>query len=137
MVVSLSRNRLYLLFGASLALASAPAFAQGITAKPPAFIGDTGIILSVAMGCAQESDTKAFVNSYAKAEVAGDQVGEGDAVETAMAAGCQPTHPGDTGLVIDSNGFFEGYTELRLQDGSAVWVMREAVGDLSGPMHQN
>ena len=116
-----------------------PATTSAVASAPsaPALIGDQGVLISPAMGCPQEDDTKTFVSSYVKAGVVGDSVGQSDAIAAAVQAGCQPMHPGDTGLVIDAAGFLEGYVDLRLADGSSVWIQTESVGDLSGPMHHS
>lgn len=99
----------------------------------PVFIGNHGRIVSVTMACPELPDLKAFVNSYSQAEVAKDTVGTEEDVTTAVQAGCITLHPDDKGLVIDSQGFLEGYDRIRTDsDENAYWVPREAMAPIPG-----
>jgi hypothetical protein len=99
----------------------------------PVFVGNKGQIIATTMGCPALNDIKVFADSYAKSQIAKDQVGEGDAVTEAFQAGCNTFNSGTQGLVIDSAGFLVGYDRIRMDsDMNAYWVPREAVAPIPG-----
>jgi len=91
-------------------------------------IGSRGEIDGTAMGCPRLADLKTFVGTYDAAEVAGDKVGENNAILAAYSSGCMTFVIDEKGLVIDETGFLDGYYRLRMHPTEvAYWFVRGAV----------
>ena len=95
-------------------------------------VGKQGQLTGIAMGCPDKSDTAAFIDNLGKANAANDTVGESEAVQTAVSAGCQTFQAGQTGLIIDWTGIFEQYGEIRFDDSpTAYWFPGQMITPVS------
>lgn len=115
----------------ALAVAAAAAFAlvhPGTTeTTAPRFtggVGDRATLKAHAITCPTHDALEKLADGMNKAQAAHDKAGESDTVTRALASGCTTAPHAEDVLVIDLKGFVTPTARVRLEDGSAGWVMR-------------
>jgi hypothetical protein len=103
------------------------------TASQIVFAGNRGQLSDNGIGCTDEDSETELYNAISSADVAHDAIGRQNAINSALDSGCPAFQSGDGGLVIDQNGFLEGYNKLRMdKDSIAYWFPRNFVEPIPG-----
>jgi hypothetical protein len=103
--------------------------------EAPGIEGQKGYIISDMVACPKLDDLKSTLNAMIASAKVKDRIGfNNDLMSAIDNDGCRKLQTGQSGLVIDSVGYYFGYTEIRMDDDeTAYWIDNEYVGAMEAP----
>jgi len=108
---------------------------QFTTPEAPGIDGQKGYITSDMVACPKLDDLKSTLNAIIASARVKDRIGFDNELTSAIDNdGCRKLQIGQSGLAIDSVGYYFGYTEIRMDDDEkAYWIDNEYVGAMEAP----
>lgn len=105
------------------------------TPEAPGIDGHKGYITSDMVACPKLDDLKSTLNAMIASAKVKDRIGfNNDLMSAIDKDGCRKLQTGQSGLAIDSVGYYFGYTEIRMDDDEkAYWIDNEYVGVTEAP----